>query len=124
MRNAMLATSLVLVAAVAPATAAATPDPPVFEPIPASTVSVTNGTLSYRAGGTFRHLVAIRRAGDGQIVVRDSSLVLARSAECRNVEFVEVRCSGGTRIQVVLNRPDSRVRSKAHLPVAVRVSSR
>jgi len=122
MRNASLATSLVLVAAVAPATAAATPDPPVFEPIPASTVSVANGTLSYRAAGTFRHLVAIRRAGDGQIVVRDSSLVLARSAECRNVAFVEVRCTGVTRIQVVLNRRDSRVRSKAPLPVGVRVS--
>src|SRR5262245_44496836 len=124
MRYATLAAGLALAAAVGPATAAATPDPPIFEPIPASTVVVANGTLAYRAGGSFRHLVAIRRAGDGQIVVSDSSLVLARTTECRNVTFVEVRCSGVDRVRVLLNRPDSRVRSKAPVPVAVRVSSR
>ena len=99
-------------------------DPPIFEPIPASNVAVAEGTLSYRASGNLRHLVAIRPAGDGQIVVRDSSLVLARSAQCRNVTFFEVRCNGVARVRIVLDRPESRVRSKATLPVAVRVSSR
>jgi hypothetical protein len=126
MRTITLAACATLAAAlVAPAAATARAELPQFPRLAPATVTVASGTLAYRAGGRDRRLVTIRRAGDGELVIRDSSLILARAAGCRNVTFTEVRCSasaGVTRIRVTLNRPESRVRSKAPLPVGVRVS--
>src|SRR4051794_28571921 len=122
-RAGLLLVAAFLVAVAAPPTAGADVDPPLFKPFVASKVVVDAGTLEYRAGGRDRRFVLIRPADDGGLVIRDSSLVLVAGGPCRNVSFPEIRCPamGIGRIRVILNRRDSRVRSKVAVPTAFRV---